>query len=115
MFSRLGRVRPGAKFNLANHRRASTSAYRPSPIRTAAYASVFVLSSTAFLVYYFDSRAAIHRYVLTPTLRALTDAEQSHTVALRVLESGLAPKESEQTKKEDELLQCEVRRIPLHV
>ncbi|KAK0187299.1 hypothetical protein F5146DRAFT_1105096 [Armillaria mellea] len=54
-----------------------------SPVRTGLYATVFTISAGLFAVYYFDSRSAIHRYVLTPLL----------SLPCKVLRSGLGPKD----------------------
>ncbi|KAH9829963.1 dihydroorotate dehydrogenase [Rhodofomes roseus] len=70
-------------------------------LRSGIYASVFVVSTGLFVAYYVDSRAAMHRYVVMPVLRTLLDAETSHKLALRVLGSGLAPRD---TQKDDERL-----------
>lgn len=83
-----------------------TQASAPSGLRTAAYATAFTLSAGLFAVYYFDSRASIHRYVITPILRYALDAETSHKLAVRVLGTGLGPKD----KVEDgDRLKTEVR------
>lgn len=71
----------------------STPAKR-SPLRTALYTTAFVLSSGLFAVYYFDVRSAMHRFLFTPILRKTLDAEASHKFALKVLKSGLAPKDT---------------------
>lgn len=65
----------------------------PSGLRTAAYATVFTVSAGLFAVYYFDSRAAIHRYFLTPALRNALDAETGHRLAVRCIGAGLSPKD----------------------
>ncbi|KIK60493.1 hypothetical protein GYMLUDRAFT_43813 [Collybiopsis luxurians FD-317 M1] len=64
-----------------------------SPITTGLYATALVLSTGLFAVYYFDARSAIHRYVIMPVLRHTLDAETSHQVAVKVLRSGLGPKD----------------------
>ncbi|EGN95025.1 hypothetical protein SERLA73DRAFT_113756 [Serpula lacrymans var. lacrymans S7.3] len=64
-----------------------------SPLRTALYTTVFALSTGLFAVYYFDARSALHRYVLTPVLRYALDAETGHKVAVKVLRSGLGPRD----------------------
>ncbi|KAI0310314.1 hypothetical protein OF83DRAFT_884011 [Amylostereum chailletii] len=74
-------------------RSASTSVSPASGLRTGAYVTLFALSSGLFAVYYFDSRAAIHRYLLTPAIRYGFDAETGHKLAVRVLGSGLGPKD----------------------
>ncbi|KIL69459.1 hypothetical protein M378DRAFT_69747 [Amanita muscaria Koide BX008] len=70
-----------------------TSSTPRSPARTALYATVFTVSAGLFAVYYFDARSALHRYVLNPLLRNTTDAESAHKFALKVLKSGLAPRD----------------------
>lgn len=90
-------------------RNASTSTVRPAnPVRTGLYTTLFLVSTGLFAVYYFDSRSAIHRYVFTPLLRHLFDAETGHQIAVKVLRSGLAPKD---TQSDDETLSFEVREL----
>jgi dihydroorotate dehydrogenase len=83
---------------------ASTNAPR-SPIKTGLYASAFAVSAGLFAVYYFDSRSAIHRYLIAPVLRYTLDPETSHKFAVKVLRSGLGPRD---TQADDEKLNCEV-------
>ncbi|KAJ3985971.1 Dihydroorotate dehydrogenase-domain-containing protein [Lentinula detonsa] len=64
-----------------------------SPITTGLYATALILSTGLFAVYYFDSRSALHRYVIMPVLRQTLDAESSHKLAVKVLRSGLGPKD----------------------
>lgn len=61
--------------------------------RTGAYATAFALSAGMFAVYYFDARSAMHRYILTPILRTMFDPETGHKIAVKVLRSGLGPKD----------------------
>lgn len=90
-------------------RHASTSSSAANTgifsLRSGIYASVFVVSGGLFVAYYVDSRAAMHRYVIMPVLRTLLDAEASHKLALRVLGSGLAPRD---TQLDDERLRTSV-------
>ena len=65
-----------------------------------------MLSTGLFAVYYFDARSAIHRYLLTPVLRYTLDAETGHKVAVKVLRSGLGPRDP---VPDDEKLKSEVR------
>ncbi|KAJ8521221.1 hypothetical protein ONZ45_g2018 [Pleurotus djamor] len=75
-------------------RHASTSSHTSSnPLRTGLYATAFVVSTGLFAVYYLDSRSAIHRYFFAPILRQLFDAETGHKLAVKVLRSGLAPRD----------------------
>ncbi|KAL0953707.1 hypothetical protein HGRIS_004900 [Hohenbuehelia grisea] len=66
---------------------------RSTPIRSTIYATAFTLSAGLFAVYYFDARSAVHRYVLTPVLRYAFDAETGHKLAVKVLRSGLGPRD----------------------
>lgn len=61
--------------------------------------------ATLFLVYYFDCRSALHRYVLTPVLRTTLDAETSHKAAVKILRSGWGPMDK---GVDDECLAVEV-------
>lgn len=77
-----------------------------SRILTGFYGTVFILSTGLFAAYYFDARSALHRYVLTPMLRYTLDAETGHKVAVKVLRSGLGPRD---LVSDDEKLKFEVR------
>ncbi|KIP04698.1 hypothetical protein PHLGIDRAFT_31234 [Phlebiopsis gigantea 11061_1 CR5-6] len=99
--SRLGRtLRSGA----LRVRHASTTT-PSSPLRTGLYTTLFVVGTGVFAAYYFDSRSGVHRYVLTPLLRHLVDAETGHKIAVKVLRSGLAPKD---TQPDDQVLAFEL-------
>ena len=64
-----------------------------------------MLSTGLFAVYYFDCRAALHKYVVTPVIRYTLDPEEGHKLAVRVLSSGLAPRDP---VPDDEILKVEV-------
>jgi dihydroorotate dehydrogenase len=84
-----------------------TSTVEPaSPLSKAAYLSLFALTAGVGAVYYFDSRAAIHRYLFTPIIRHVLDPESSHKLALSVLESGLGPRDM---LTDDEQIKAEVK------
>ncbi|OCB83992.1 hypothetical protein A7U60_g8663 [Sanghuangporus baumii] len=72
--------------------------------RVVATTAVLV-SGTLFAFYFFDARSAIHRYVFTPVLRYTLDPETSHKVAVKVLRSGLGPKDK---GVDDERLRAEL-------
>ncbi|KAK4049140.1 Dihydroorotate dehydrogenase (quinone), mitochondrial [Microbotryomycetes sp. JL201] len=57
------------------------------------WSSVLLLGTGAFLVYAHDSRAGVWRWVVVPTLMALTadDPERAHEMAVDFVASGLAP------------------------
>ncbi|KAI5117302.1 hypothetical protein M0805_008566 [Coniferiporia weirii] len=100
MFSRYAsrqaarRIAQAHLFRHAQARPLSSSSAKPANIlwRTTVTTTVLV-SGTLFAIYYFDSRSAIHRYFITPLLRHALDPETSHKVAVKVLRSGLAPKD----------------------
>ena len=88
----------------------STSSQTPqTSLKKGLYATVFAVSAGLFAVYYFDSRSAIHRYIITPTLRYALDPEASHRLAVRVLGSGFGPRD---TQADDERLRSEVFATP---
>ena len=87
---------------------SSTKTAPRSPILTGFYRTFFVLGTGLFAVYYFDARSAVHRYFLTPALRYTLDAETGHKVAVKVLRSGLGPKDP---VTDDEKLTFEVSNI----
>ncbi|KAG8824389.1 Dihydroorotate dehydrogenase (quinone), mitochondrial [Serendipita sp. 401] len=74
-------------------------------LRIFAVSTGIVIGSTLFAVYYADSRAAIHRYVVPPLSRLVLDAEKGHKFALGVLKSGLGPRDQ---GRDDEILQVEL-------
>ena len=80
----------------------------PNTVRNILSCTALVTGTTLFLVYYFDSRSAIHRYVVAPLLRTSLDAETSHKAAVKILRTGWAPKD---TGVDDECLAVEVRRL----
>ncbi|KAI0231660.1 Dihydroorotate dehydrogenase (quinone), mitochondrial, partial [Massospora cicadina] len=45
------------------------------------------------LVYYFDSRSAIHTYLINPLMRYFLDPETAHRISILAANYGLAPKE----------------------
>ncbi|KDE07459.1 hypothetical protein MVLG_02324 [Microbotryum lychnidis-dioicae p1A1 Lamole] len=55
--------------------------------------TLLLLGTGAFLVYAYDSRAGVYRWVVLPAVMALTknDPEQAHEWAVQFLSSGLAP------------------------
>ncbi|KAF4610589.1 hypothetical protein D9613_006858 [Agrocybe pediades] len=91
--------------NLQTSRRIFTQSapQSRSPIRTGLYTTAFILSAGLFAVYYFDSRSALHRYVLTPVLRNILDPETGHKLAVKTLKSGFGPKD---TVSDDSRLKC---------
>ncbi|KAI0045720.1 hypothetical protein FA95DRAFT_1495134 [Auriscalpium vulgare] len=72
---------------------STSSSTASTPIRTGAYATLFAVSTGLLAVYYFDSRALIHRYFITPAVRYGLDTETGHKLAVQVLGSGLGPKD----------------------
>jgi dihydroorotate dehydrogenase len=85
-----------------------TSASAPEAtftFRRAVYGTLFVLTAGVGAIYYFDSRAAIHRYLITPLIRNVLDPESAHKLAVSVLENGLGPRDM---LPDDERLKTEV-------
>jgi dihydroorotate dehydrogenase len=83
-----------------------------TPVRTALYATTFAVSASLFAVYYFDARSAIHRYFIAPLLRYTLDAETGHKVAVKVLRSGLGPRDP---LPDDQRLRFQVRCLILYL
>jgi dihydroorotate dehydrogenase len=97
------------RIQLAPHSRSFTSAIESaSPYRRAAYLTLFALTASLGTVYYFDSRAAIHRYLIAPVIRHALDPESSHKLAVSVLENSLGPRDM---LTDDERLKTEVKRV----
>lgn len=74
-------------------------------MRTIVSLTALVAGTTLFTVYYLDSRSAMHRYALMPLVRLTMDPETGHKFAVKVLGSGLAPRDVE---KDDQSLRVEV-------
>ncbi|KAL5512872.1 URA9 [Sanghuangporus vaninii] len=112
MLSRLSSVRQAhrlpqiyrcrRRFSTVGDGLASSVTFRAR--RVVATTAVLV-SGTLFAFYFFDARSAIHRYVFTPVLRYALDPETSHKVAVKVLRSGLGPKDK---GVDDERLRAEL-------
>lgn len=67
---------------------------------------VFALAAGTFgIAYYADSRSAIHRWILIPALKAFADPESAQKLAIKVLETGLAPRDM---VDDDALLETEL-------
>jgi dihydroorotate dehydrogenase len=102
-------LRAGRPFRLTFQTRlASTSSQSPqNTLKKGLYTAVVAVSTGLFLVYYFDSRSAIHRHIITPTIRNALDPETSHRLAVRALASGFGPRD---TQVDDVRLKFEVIR-----
>jgi len=87
-------------------RNFSSTSVPTSTFRTAAYVTVFTLTAGVGIVYYFDSRAAIHRYLIAPVIRNVLDPESGHKLAVSALENGLGPRDM---LPDDERLETEVK------
>ncbi|CAG8452243.1 4439_t:CDS:2, partial [Scutellospora calospora] len=84
-------VRPGSRTfstTVSQHPLTFTNKLKNFVIGT-----VSVVFGVSFLEYYFDSRAAIHKYFITPVLRTVTDAETSHKLAIWVAKWGFCAKD----------------------
>ena len=92
--------------HLARSLFTASAPIKRTPVRTAVYTTAFILSAGLFAVYYSDARSALHRYVLTPFLRNAFDPETGHKIAVKILKSGLAPRDFTQ---DDKVLNCQVR------
>ncbi|GBC02242.1 hypothetical protein RclHR1_04510014 [Rhizophagus clarus] len=64
-----------------------------------------IIGTIFFIEYYFDSRAAIHKYLFMPLLRNITTPESSHKFAIWVFKWGLNAKDR---LPDDERLSVEV-------
>ncbi|KAG8880519.1 Dihydroorotate dehydrogenase (quinone), mitochondrial [Tulasnella sp. 332] len=84
----------------SNVRAASTVVVTPATpkgatnnLRTILSLTALVAGTTLFTVYYLDSRSAIHRYAFMPLVRLTMDPETGHRFAVKVLGSGLGPRD----------------------
>jgi len=91
---------------LSLRRSFTTTSESISTFRRTAYITLFTLTAGVGVVYYFDSRAAIHRYLIAPLIRNAFDPESSHKLAVSVLENGLGPRDM---LPDDERLETEVK------
>ncbi|CAG8435342.1 7498_t:CDS:2 [Funneliformis mosseae] len=86
----------------------TTSIKAPTPtykLKNFLIGTTSVFASIFFIEYYFDSRAAIHRYLFTPLLRNVTTPESSHKFAIWISKWGLNAKDR---LPDDERLSVEV-------
>jgi dihydroorotate dehydrogenase len=73
---------------------ASASKHHPtvaSRVLRPAYMAGAAALTVGFTLYSFDSRAGLHRYVVTPLMRYFLDAEQAHRWAVNTAKWGLVP------------------------
>ncbi|KAK0548398.1 Dihydroorotate dehydrogenase (quinone), mitochondrial [Tilletia horrida] len=75
------------------------------PLSSALNATLFLVGGTLLFFYYRDSRAAIHRWIAIPALKALLDPESAQKLAIDLLASGVAPID---VVPDDELLKTEL-------
>ncbi|KAJ1018933.1 hypothetical protein NDA16_004736 [Ustilago loliicola] len=57
------------------------------------YLVLALAAGTLGVVYYADSRSAIHRWIAIPALKAFADPESAQKLAIKMLETGLAPRD----------------------
>jgi len=89
----------------------SSQTRSPSLLRTALYTAVVAAPAGLLAVYYFDARSALHEHLLAPILRNALDPETAHKFSLKVLKSGLAPKDP---LPDDHRLAVQVCRLSRH-
>lgn len=87
------------------HRKASSSASSSGKTKHALGTIALVTGGVLLTTYYLDSRSAIHRYVIPPLLRAATDPETAHLIAVKALALGVAPRDM---LEDDQSLQAEL-------
>ncbi|EJU03488.1 hypothetical protein DACRYDRAFT_21066 [Dacryopinax primogenitus] len=91
-------------------RSANTTACSSSSPLSYVYGTLLLAGAGVFAAYYVDSRAAVHKYVAMPLVRACVDGETAHKLAVKMLATGLMPRD---VKQDDELLECELWDLPL--
>ena len=72
---------------------ATASGQSANSFRRYVSLAAFVASGTFLTIYYIDSRSAIHRYLTMPLARAGLDPENGHAFAVKLLASGLGPRD----------------------
>ena len=65
----------------------------------------FVVAGVVGISYGFDSRASIHKYVFVPLLHWTMDPETAHQVGIKLLKTGLSPRD---TQEDDPSLEVKV-------
>lgn len=68
----------------------------PTPLartKQLVYLVLALAAGTLGVAYYADSRSAIHRWVAIPALKAFADPESAQKLAIKMLETGLAPRD----------------------
>ena|SRR6266498_660922 len=92
---------------------ATTTIKTPSTykLRNFILGTTSVIGTMFFIEYYFDSRAAIHKYLIMPLLRNVTTPESSHNFAIWISKWGLNAKDR---LPDDERLSVEVNRYFRH-
>lgn len=107
MFARAA-ARRAARLPLNSRSVSTTSNDGLLTARRTLAASIVLASGTLFAAYYFDSRSAIHRYVVTPILRHALDPETAHKVAVKVLRTGWGPRDrgTDDVRLETEVCCC---------
>jgi hypothetical protein len=104
----LARRPPATSLGRPTSTRFASTQATTSSARNLLYGAAFAAGLGLFSIYYLDSRSALHRYVLTPTLRALADAETGHKIAVKALKYGVAAKDK---GEDDAVIHSEVRSI----
>lgn len=91
----LQRIPNFTKRNDIHRRQLFTGTTRPqsSAAKAGLLTTAFVLTTGLFAFYYHDSRSAFHRYLVAPALRFFFDAEGGHKIAIKILRSGLGPRD----------------------
>lgn len=99
-------LRLASRIRVKHPHYSRTFASNTSHTRSYAYVTLFALTAGVGTIYYLDSRAAVHRYLITPFIRHALDPETGHKLAVSVLESGLGPWDM---LPDDERLKTEVK------
>lgn len=71
----------------------SSSRSGSSRLGKISFYSFFLFGSTFLFTYYLDSRSAIHRWIAMPFLHNFLDPEEAQKLAIKLLQSGLAPRD----------------------
>lgn len=99
-------ARPTISSDLSLLRRAASSSASSSSRTKHALGTIALVTGGVLLTtYYLDSRSAIHRYVIPPLLRAATDPETAHLIAVKALALGMTPRDM---LEDDQSLQAEI-------
>ncbi|UZJ52674.1 hypothetical protein CBS101457_001994 [Exobasidium rhododendri] len=83
---------------------------KPRPFYKAFVWTLLAFGATFGVAYHLDSRSAVHRWIAIPVLQAATDPETAQKLAIKLLATGVMPRDM---VADDEILSAEVAGLRL--